>query len=150
MISRIRQIIDYYEYTTHSFEQKISVSQGTIGKVLLGKISPKVDTLLKIFANFPEISSDWLLLGRGEMLRKNEKNTAENINISTRQCGKVNNITQNIDTTAEPRQRYGSANAATIQALQDAIRAQQDTIDVQKELIAELRQKIATLESRFD
>lgn len=69
MNTRIRQIIEYYGYTTHSFEQKILVSQGTIGKMLGGKISLKTETILKICANFPDISLDWLLLGKGEMLR---------------------------------------------------------------------------------
>lgn len=145
---RLQEVIDYYKLKIYPFERKIGVSDGTIRNFLNGKSGLNTSTIVKISDNCPEISLDWLISGRGEMLRKNEKNTAENINISNRQYGTVNNITQKIDNTSEPRQRYGTANAATIQALQDAIRAQQDTIDTQKELIAELRQKIAFLESR--
>ena len=40
----------------------------------------KVDTLAKISANFPDVSIDWLLLGKGEMLRQNsEKNNDERV-----------------------------------------------------------------------
>lgn len=69
MEKRIKQIIDYYGLNPYSMEQKICVSEGTISKFLAHKIGMKVPTLEKILENFPDVSSDWLLLGKGEMLR---------------------------------------------------------------------------------
>ena len=74
MENRIRKVIDYYGLKPYSFEQKISVSEGTIRKFLTGEIGMKVDTLAKISANFPDVSIDWLLLGKGEMLREKCEN----------------------------------------------------------------------------
>ena len=68
MKDRLRQIIENKNYSTRQFEQKISASEGTISKFLCGKIGLKVETLLKIAANFPEINLDWLITGRGEMI----------------------------------------------------------------------------------
>lgn len=68
MKDRLRQIIDNKNYSIRQFEQKISASEGTISKFLCGKIGLKVETLLKIAANFPEINLDWLITGRGEMI----------------------------------------------------------------------------------
>ena len=80
MENRIRKMIEYYGLKPYSFEQKILVSEGTIRKSLAGEIGMKVDTLAKISANFPDVSIDWLLLGKGEMLRQNsEKNNDERV-----------------------------------------------------------------------
>lgn len=69
MEERIQQIIEYYGLNPYAFEQKIFVSEGTISKFLAHKIGMKVTTLEKILGIFPDISPDWLLLGKGEMLR---------------------------------------------------------------------------------
>ena len=69
MEERIRQIIEYYNISIRQFEQKISVSDGLIHKALARKSGLKSDTLAKILDIFPQINPDWLLLGKGEMLR---------------------------------------------------------------------------------
>ena len=71
MKERVRQLIEYYGLNPYSMSVKISVSEGTIRKFLAGKIGMKVETLTKILVIFDEISPDWLLLGKGEMLREN-------------------------------------------------------------------------------
>ena len=143
MNTRIRQIIEYYGYTTRSFEQKISVSDGTIRKFLGGKISLKTDTILKITAIFPQISLDWLLLGEGDMLRKNVQNTSENIQIENNSC---KNVRQNINKNTSYNHNQSDNKQETLEALQDAIEAQKRTIETQKELIAELRKRITEYE----
>lgn len=75
MEERIRQMIEYYGTTPNMLERKIFVSEGTIYKFLSGKIGMKVTTLVKILENFPDISPDWLILGKGEMLRENYQKT---------------------------------------------------------------------------
>lgn len=141
MDKRIKQIIDYYGYTVNSFEQKISVSRGTIGRVLAGKIALKYETIRKICEVFRNISSDWLLLGEGEMFRKFNEKPPENIQISNRQCRTVqNNFAKN--TIAEPSTEYGNLHA-TIEALQNTIEAQQRTINTQQELIDLLKKQLS-------
>lgn len=83
MKDRLKQVIDYYSITTNSFSQKIGVSEGAIRKVLLQNTTLRSDTLDKISQNFTDINIDWLVTGRGEMLRKdsaiNSANSDENI-----------------------------------------------------------------------
>lgn len=76
MKQRLKQIIEFYELTPYSLEQKIFVSEGTISKFLVGKIGMKVSTLTKILEFFPDISPDWFLLNHGEMFRKSSSNVA--------------------------------------------------------------------------
>lgn len=79
MEQRLKQIIEYYGFNPYSLEQKIFVSEGTISKFLAGKIGMKVGTLVKILELFPDISPDWLLLGKGEMLRQKDPAPAPSI-----------------------------------------------------------------------
>lgn len=69
MKQRMKQVIEFYKLTPYALEQKISLSEGTISKFLVGKIGMKVSTLVKILEFFPEISPDWFLFGTGKMLR---------------------------------------------------------------------------------
>lgn len=69
MEERIRQIAEYYGISIRQFEQKISVSDGLIHKALARKSGLKQDTLAKILDIFPQINPDWLISGKGEMLR---------------------------------------------------------------------------------
>lgn len=69
MEDRIRKIIEYYGLNVRQFEQKISASEGQIYKYLSRGGGLNSDTLSKILDKCQEISPDWLLLGKGEMLR---------------------------------------------------------------------------------
>lgn len=71
MEERIRQLIEYYGLNTRKFEEKISASNGQIYKYLSRGGGLNSETLAKILESFQQISPDWLILGKGEMLRKN-------------------------------------------------------------------------------
>lgn len=73
MNERIKQIIEYYGLNTSQFEKKIFSSNGSIRTVLNRGSSLNVSTVVRILENCPEISSDWLLLGKGKMLRQDSK-----------------------------------------------------------------------------
>lgn len=65
---RISQIIETYNMTPHSFEMRCNLTNGYVRGIKLEIGSLKLEQILK---NFPDISPDWLILGEGEMLRKN-------------------------------------------------------------------------------
>lgn len=59
------------------FFEKIAVSSSNFaGKG--AESSLKSDNIVKVLNTFPEINPDWLLLGKGEMLRKPDNTTNEN------------------------------------------------------------------------
>ncbi|GHT71671.1 transcriptional regulator [Bacteroidia bacterium] len=49
------------------FADKISVSRGTITHVLNGRNKPSLEVIQKILETFPNINSDWLLVGKNPM-----------------------------------------------------------------------------------
>lgn len=78
MKDRLKQIIDYYNITTNNFSQKIGVSEGAIRKAMTQNTTLRSDTLDKISQNFADINIDWLVTGRGEMLRKDSTTITAN------------------------------------------------------------------------
>lgn len=71
ILDRIRLIIENERLTIASFERKIGVSNATIGKAIERNKGVSSDVLQKILETFLMINPDWLLLGKGEMLRQN-------------------------------------------------------------------------------
>ena len=142
---RLQQVIDYYKLKIYPFERKIGVSDGTIRNFLNGKSGLNTSTIVKISDNCPEISLDWLISGRGEMLRKNEKNEEKIPN----NCQNIGQNFGNATYLSESSPKYKASPNSTIEALYSAIRAQQDTIEAQQKLIASLERHIEILEKQL-
>lgn len=68
MKDRIQKIIDNYSLTSNSFAQEIDVNRSTISHILSGRNKPSIEVIQKILKRFNSISSNWLILGNGEML----------------------------------------------------------------------------------
>lgn len=81
MNNRIRQIIEYYGISIRAFEQKIFISEGTIYRGLTRNSDFSSSVLVKILNNCPDISTEWLVLGKGEMLRESAPETPSDATI---------------------------------------------------------------------
>ena len=73
MENRIQKIIDKQGISLNAFAQEIGVNRSTISHILTGRNKPSVEVLQKILKRFPELSSDWLLLGNGSMYTQKEE-----------------------------------------------------------------------------
>jgi hypothetical protein len=62
---KILQYIDFIGITKYQFYQKTGITRGVLDKE--GGISE--DNIAKFIAYYPEVSNDWLLTGKGEMLK---------------------------------------------------------------------------------
>lgn len=72
MENRIQKIIDKQGISLNAFAQEIGVNRSTVSHILTGRNKPSVEVLQKILKRFPELSTDWLLLGNGGMYAKKE------------------------------------------------------------------------------
>jgi transcriptional regulator with XRE-family HTH domain len=62
---RLRGYFNEKELTTYRVSQMIGLGKSTkLNKILSGNAAPSTETLLEIASVFPELSLDWLLLGR--------------------------------------------------------------------------------------
>lgn len=68
---RVLQYADYKGIAKEKFFEKIGVTYGNFkGKAKLKALSS--DTVATIVALFPDINLEWLITGKGEMIKKNE------------------------------------------------------------------------------
>lgn len=69
MNDRLKRFLDYQGMSVRQFETTIGSSDGKIAKFLTSNSSLKSDTLNQIMENFPQLSIEWLLTGKGDMLK---------------------------------------------------------------------------------
>ena len=69
-ISRVEAILRQYGLSTSAFADKIGVQRSGISHLLSGRNKPSLDFILKIINVWPEIDIDWLLTGKGNLLRE--------------------------------------------------------------------------------
>ena len=104
MIDKIQHILNYYGYSSSQFANEIGIQRSAMSHILSGRNKPSLDFILKVLKRFPEINADWLLLGTGEMLRKetvkNDENMTETSNFNSFDEN-MNQEPENIEMTKE-------------------------------------------------
>lgn len=83
MIGRIKHVIDYSQLSSSAFADTIGISRSGLTHLLTGRNQPSLDVARKILAKFPDISTEWLIMGMGEMLRPDEQTVAASVNGET-------------------------------------------------------------------
>jgi transcriptional regulator with XRE-family HTH domain len=67
---RFLKIMEHYNFSPSLFADEIGVIRSSVSHIVSGRNNPGVDLLQKVLKRFPDISTDWLMLGIGEMLRQ--------------------------------------------------------------------------------
>ena len=70
MIERISQFIQNQGISVRSFEQSISASDGMIRRAINNKTDIQSKWLSVIADNYPHLNLEWLITGRGSMLKE--------------------------------------------------------------------------------
>ena len=105
---RIREFINYLDITDSAFAKKIGVTQSVIASMFLRGTEPSAKVISSVLAVFDDISAEWLLRGKGEMLISANQSKDEN----------TERISRLVDTIATLQ---GTINeqSKTIQAIQE-------------------------------
>ena len=69
MIQRLKQFIEYKGFSVRAFEKECGVNNSTIKSAIRNNGALGSDKLIKIVEKFPELDANWLLLGKGSMIR---------------------------------------------------------------------------------
>ncbi|MBD5231906.1 MAG: helix-turn-helix transcriptional regulator [Bacteroidales bacterium] len=117
MVQRIKSLIAHLGLSTRAFALSCGLRQNTLNNQLNGMRELSLSTIIAILDTFPEVSSEWLLRGEGEML-KGEVSSKE-----LERINKLNNI---------------------IESLQDVIDARNATIASINERILQLESQLNT------
>ena len=78
-INRIKAIINLSGLSDRAFAIKCGINQPTLFNQLKGIRAISLDTVLSIYKTFPDVSTNWLPLGEGDMLKSQSRET-ERIN----------------------------------------------------------------------
>ena len=107
MIERIKAIVSYYGMSDRAFALKCGIKQNTFSNQVNAR-ELSLSTVNAILISFEDISSEWLIRGKGEMLISKNQSKDEN----------TERISRLVDTIATLQ---GTINeqAKTIQALQE-------------------------------
>ena len=73
-LQRIKQYIDYKDISLRGFELSIGLSNGSFTSQLKNGKTIGVDKLEKILQVYDELNPDWVLIGKGSMLRESQDN----------------------------------------------------------------------------
>jgi DNA-binding XRE family transcriptional regulator len=79
------KILQMYERSGMSrmdFANKLQISNAVLSHITSGRNKASLDLVINILAHFPEISTDWLLLDKGEMLRPDLEQGSEKLKTS--------------------------------------------------------------------
>lgn len=70
MKDRIFLLIETKELTFGKFADEIGVERSTMSHIKSDRSKPSLDMAQKVLARYPEVSAEWLILGRGPMFRQ--------------------------------------------------------------------------------
>lgn len=70
MNTRIQKFIEAEGLTAARFADAIGVQRSNVSHVLSGRNKPGFDFIEKMLRKFPELNSEWLILGKGNMYKE--------------------------------------------------------------------------------
>lgn len=134
MLERIRKIIDNEGISVRAFEQRINASNGLIRKAIANNTDIYSKWIGSIVENFPQYSAEWLLTGKGQMLKSRNSDINDlaggNINERDEHYGAYNNNNGNNDKIVDILRDQLDKKDTVITKL----------IDQQNDLIAQIRE----------
>jgi len=73
MVDRIKQIMELYQLTPASFAETIGINRSNLTHLFSGRNQPSLDLAKKILHYYPDIKTEWLIMGVGSMFRNDEE-----------------------------------------------------------------------------
>ncbi len=83
MIDRFQKIMEYAGVSPKRFAEILGIERSNVSHIMSGRNNPSLAVVQKILKNFPDISSDWLLFGDGNMLKANATGVNASVNANT-------------------------------------------------------------------
>jgi len=69
MKDRILQIMEHEGLTPAKFAEVVDIRRASLSHITTGRNQPSLQVVAKILEKYPNINPDWLLFGKGNMMR---------------------------------------------------------------------------------
>ncbi|NOZ35125.1 MAG: helix-turn-helix transcriptional regulator [Chlorobi bacterium] len=79
MKDRIKKIIDYENISYSKFADIVGIQRSGVSHLINGRNNPSLEVIQKISEAFNYLDTDWLLLGKGSMFKKDKQNIQGNL-----------------------------------------------------------------------
>ncbi len=79
MKDRILQLVEDKNLTLGAFADEIGVERSTMSHIKAERSKPSLDVAQKILERYPEVNSDWLILGKGPIYRQKTNSREPNL-----------------------------------------------------------------------
>lgn len=70
MKERLLKFLNTIQLSSSRFAEEIGIQPSGVSHILSGRNNPGYDFIVKILTKYPDLNSEWLLLGKGEMFKK--------------------------------------------------------------------------------
>ena len=70
MKNQLLKILQYYKLSSTRLAEQLGVQPSGISHILSGRNKPSFDFIQKLIEEYPEIDSNWLITGKGSMIKK--------------------------------------------------------------------------------
>lgn len=140
ILERLKSVIATKSNSPNDFSKKIGIAPTTFNNQLKSPRGISVDVILLTLAAYPDISAEWLLRGKGEMI------------LSDNLPPIVGDESENdLDTHAQLAQAVGKIDTLTEETttLKEKIMKQAGVIEWQKDFIRELADEIKELKIKL-
>jgi len=72
MVDRIKQIMEYYKLAPATFAEQIGINRSNLTHLFQGRNQPSLELAKKILLCFPDIKTEWLIMGVGQMFMSSD------------------------------------------------------------------------------
>ncbi|MDO5570582.1 MAG: helix-turn-helix transcriptional regulator [Bacteroidales bacterium] len=80
MKERLQEIMEKEGMNAGRFADAIGIQRSALSHIMSGRNNPSLDVLMKVISRFDYISTDWLMFGKGAMLKhQNEEKNSSNL-----------------------------------------------------------------------
>lgn len=69
MVDRIKKIMEYKNLTPGEFAEQLEINRSNLTHLFSGRNQPSLPFIKKILDTYPDISTEWLMMGMGNMLK---------------------------------------------------------------------------------
>ena len=77
LADRVRKIMELKSSNPSNFAEQIDINRSTMNHILNERNKPSLEVITKILEKYPDINSDWLILGKGPIF------SSEKVSIQT-------------------------------------------------------------------
>lgn len=120
MVDRIQLLLKTKGLSPSQFADEIQVKRSGMSHVLSGRNNPSLDFILKILETYPEIDPEWLLHGRGSIVKTDHQELSKKVHEKTNKTDPGEIPFPEIPQRKIPEERPQKQTTPTIKKTQDS------------------------------